>query len=433
MTDVSKLVRTRLKAKDPAEHPDANVLSAFLEQSLPDVERGPVLAHLARCSDCREVVALAHPAVEAQAVPATVAENQWRLPGLRWAAVVACFLVVGAAVLLRDRSPQVAMQTDADVTVPSAPAPATLPRLPASESDKLAQTKRQLEEEPNAAAKEKRLARETVASPHAENKPAETSRSNVAAAVASSPKTTLSETVTGGSVSHFDSLDSKEARRDESAGDLRAPAATPTQRAATTKGALVAHLSDVPEKAAGARPETVANEMQTAEVATSTAPVVGGNARSLDFPGRAKAAPAAAQTEPVNKDAGLKKQASTGFAKSELASGGAHWTLSDQGQLQRSLDNGSTWEAVPVLESVSFRALSAVGVHIWVGGAKGVLYHSADAGTHWTQVKPVSGGSQLSDDIVEMRFADVQHGELSTASGEVWITGDAGQSWRKNN
>jgi photosystem II stability/assembly factor-like uncharacterized protein len=84
------------------------------------------------------------------------------------------------------------------------------------------------------------------------------------------------------------------------------------------------------------------------------------------------------------------------------------------------------------MESVTFRALSAVGSHVWVGGAKGVLYHSADAGTHWTQVKPVSAGQQLSDDIVELRFADGQRGQLSTTSGEVWTTSDAGQTWHKN-
>jgi len=46
-------------------HPDADQLSAFLEQALPAHERDDVLAHLAICPDCREIVALTLPAVEA--------------------------------------------------------------------------------------------------------------------------------------------------------------------------------------------------------------------------------------------------------------------------------------------------------------------------------------------------------------------------------
>ena len=99
MTDVPNLVRARLAGEAPMEHPDANVLAAFSEQSLPLSEREPVLAHLARCADCREVVALALPVVETQAAPARVFGTAWRMPALRWAAVVTCFLVVGAAVL----------------------------------------------------------------------------------------------------------------------------------------------------------------------------------------------------------------------------------------------------------------------------------------------------------------------------------------------
>lgn len=45
----------------PGRHPDADQLSAFIEQALPSHERDGVLAHLAVCADCRAVVALALP------------------------------------------------------------------------------------------------------------------------------------------------------------------------------------------------------------------------------------------------------------------------------------------------------------------------------------------------------------------------------------
>ncbi len=46
----------------PDSHPDAESLNAFAEQALPEQERGQVLAHLAACSGCRQVVFLAQEA-----------------------------------------------------------------------------------------------------------------------------------------------------------------------------------------------------------------------------------------------------------------------------------------------------------------------------------------------------------------------------------
>ncbi len=52
-------------------HPDAESLSAFAEQALSERERGHVLAHLALCGRCRQVVALAQQAgLDAEVAPA---------------------------------------------------------------------------------------------------------------------------------------------------------------------------------------------------------------------------------------------------------------------------------------------------------------------------------------------------------------------------
>lgn len=48
----------------PGVHPDADQLSAFLEQALPAHEREEVLVHLAACKDCRDTVALTLPLFE---------------------------------------------------------------------------------------------------------------------------------------------------------------------------------------------------------------------------------------------------------------------------------------------------------------------------------------------------------------------------------
>ncbi len=100
------------------------------------------------------------------------------------------------------------------------------------------------------------------------------------------------------------------------------------------------------------------------------------------------------------------------------------WALSPNGDVQRSLDFGKTWQIVSVAEGSPFRAITAIGNDIWVGGNAGALYHSADSGQNWTRVAPVS-----TDDITHIEFSDPQNGLLSTANGQVWSTSDGGRTW----
>jgi hypothetical protein len=107
------------------------------------------------------------------------------------------------------------------------------------------------------------------------------------------------------------------------------------------------------------------------------------------------------------------------------------WTLSPKGAVQRSSDSGKTWQPVSVADAAGFRALSAVGANIWVGGKAGALYHSADSGQTWVRVEPAAEGKKLDQDIVSLDFADRLVGTISTATGEVWTTSDGGQSWKR--
>ena len=83
-----------------------------------------------------------------------------------------------------------------------------------------------------------------------------------------------------------------------------------------------------------------------------------------------------------------------------------------------------------MVERAKFTALSTLGPDVWVGGAAGVLYHSADNGTHWTLVKPSVEGVVLAADIASLHFTDPQHGALTTADGQQWSTEDGGRSWQ---
>jgi len=112
------------------------------------------------------------------------------------------------------------------------------------------------------------------------------------------------------------------------------------------------------------------------------------------------------------------------FAQEKKAASPVNWSLSPNGDVQRSLDSGRTWQSLPVAGS-PFRAITTVGNDVWVGGNAGALYHSADSGRSWTKVDPVS-----TDDITHIEFSDPQNGLLNTANGQVWSTSDGGRSWR---
>jgi len=140
------------------------------------------------------------------------------------------------------------------------------------------------------------------------------------------------------------------------------------------------------------------------------------------------------------------------------------WTINASGALQRSVDQGKSWQTVDVnananavvganfsaaaatsrakvkeadkvlkreLATPTFRAVAATGSDVWAGGSGGALYHSADAGDHWSRVFPAAAGASLTGDIISLEFADIQHGRASTSTSEVWITTDGGQTWQK--
>src|SRR6202051_1674889 len=107
MENVPKIVQARLQrtTREAAEaHPDADLLTAFAEQSLGESEREQVMEHVARCGECREVVALALPASESVFVPSSVRANRgaWlSWPVLRWGVVAAGMVLVASVGVLQ--------------------------------------------------------------------------------------------------------------------------------------------------------------------------------------------------------------------------------------------------------------------------------------------------------------------------------------------
>lgn len=118
MAEVPDIVVRRLQANgEVGVHPDVDALAAFVERSLNQREQTDILEHLAHCAECREVVALALPAqVDAAASLTAISPSGWlSWPVLRWSAVAACVVVVGAAVTLHYES----VQTGRHITTPA--------------------------------------------------------------------------------------------------------------------------------------------------------------------------------------------------------------------------------------------------------------------------------------------------------------------------
>src|SRR5579864_736709 len=101
MQEISNSLRQRLRARpEPAVHPDPDLLTAYIEQALPPVERSQVVQHLADCGYCREVVSLSLPEPQPVqvAAPAPV-RSRWWVPAYRWAAVAATLTIAATLVI----------------------------------------------------------------------------------------------------------------------------------------------------------------------------------------------------------------------------------------------------------------------------------------------------------------------------------------------
>jgi hypothetical protein len=432
MEQLPNIVRERLQAGAGGDHPDADLLTAFAEQALPDRERSLVLLHLSHCTDCRDVLALAVPPVTAASGSLDTARPvrgfQWR--ALRWGAAVACVVIVGSAVLLRrDAFKAQSVKTAAVREEPLAEQYA----YPPGEQD--AATKLRAQRAMSSAmenANEKDMGRvgdKVLKRPAPLKLPAAVPAAPVAQATRRDQK---KEVVIG-------------SMHGAGAGVLGAMAAKPAEAWA---GAPAQTVSDerknpVPE----ARPEsrnvtdltTLGKSSEGIEVEAASTPVEAESGDKKDAPGKAKPASNAAMDAMgaplVMTQDQVDHPAETVSQKMDRAklrrSPVSRWTISSDGRLQHSIDSGQTWQPVAVADKASFRALSANGPDVWAGGAAGLLYHSADSGASWTQVKPTFANATLTADIAAIEFTDLQHGKITTSAGEVWATEDAGQTWRK--
>ena len=442
MQDVPQIVRERLRAVPPAvDHPDADALTAFAERSLPDGERAVVLEHLARCGNCRDIVALALPEVDAAQALTTPARTGWLTwPALRWGFAAAGLVVIGSFGLIEYEHSKPAMTVVKNSRQESVTAKvqSTRPNVAPSREPQKAQ-----DVLPPSAA--------PVAGTAPAKLPEAKLMSRVAPPTASEPQSRGAvHGAIGGPVAYGPHMPTQQQQQTADRLQAFTPAAPPAnqQSAGASTSLRVPSASETVNVEAAAT--QVGTRQDEARVQNQPAPLPSPPAEQLfdkDAVGKAKPA--------LN---------STGRDITQLVALTPRWAINSTGGLQRSFDQGKTWQDVDVTAGAPFsgmkglaatntartkeyyadkkalktpaglpvfRAVAVTGTDVWAGGSQGVLFHSVNAGDRWAQVVPSSTGIALTGDIVGLEFTDAQHGRITTSTGEIWTTGDQGQTWQK--
>ena len=451
MENIPKIVRERLRVATVAvDHPDADMLTAFAERALPEAERATVLGHLARCGECREIVALALPPLEAAAMPVALSRTRrFTWPALRWGFAVAGVAVIASLAVVqlqrRGQSSSLMMAYKAAQPAANEARNQTLPAIPQSE-----------------AAGNKKLAAALVAGKSADTGkfPARDGGSP-AASVVNSPQVAGGAGFSRGVLSHGPRLANQANQFQQQNANAFAGAnvAMPVPPLPTAKQQSSAQLvANAPVPAApqiqpsSAPVNTHAQNFDLKTEAIAEQPSNYGHGE--EKVGRAKEPPdTVVHIEPEKVLAGPVR--SDAMANSLP---NTRWGITSAGGLQRSLDQGNSWQDVNVKTTPApaaanfevmarssrakakdsakadtiengamvFRAVAANGMEVWAGGSAGQLYHSTDSGNHWSKVVPSAGGAVLTGDVVKLDFADAQHGRVSTSTSEDWITSDDG-------
>lgn len=138
-----------LVSADAGPHPDANVLTAFAEDALLPRERESVLAHVACCAECREVLSLSGSAAGPYAVASPAAHRKrtgWRIavPLLAAAAMIAVVSTLVLRHVVNNPQQNATVAKNAEVTA-NQPAPTTAVSPP-TEAGASAQKERRRED-----------------------------------------------------------------------------------------------------------------------------------------------------------------------------------------------------------------------------------------------------------------------------------------------
>jgi photosystem II stability/assembly factor-like uncharacterized protein len=105
-----------------------------------------------------------------------------------------------------------------------------------------------------------------------------------------------------------------------------------------------------------------------------------------------------------------------------------HWRINEDGQVERSLGNGG-WQQVLDAGTSRLRVVSVMVGSVWAGGDQLRLYRSVDNGATWNAVPLPPKGDEASA-ITHVRFQNPLQGRIDAADGSSWLTTDGGVTWK---
>lgn len=389
--DSNSLLRALAKGATGA-HPDANLLTGFAEGSLLAREREAVMAHLAGCAECREVLHLsaveleqarefelvaAAPSMAAPAMmpaaastPAPIAHKGPRVlrAWLPWVAAAACVAIVSVVALRygQKRTERMTAAPGSETIAVNAPPPKVAASAP-----------------PTVSVPDRR-----------ETQPRETEKKTGIA-----PPPALQQAAPQFAVSR----NAATAARQSSAQ----PPAALDQMA--TQNLIVSADSIRAQSAPQAREKSAPQE-------------------SAEMASRGQASPPAPVSPPASTGGpqGLTSGLAGSFANASLGPR-AHWRINGDGNLERAFGDGA-WQAVAIGDHARLHVVATVGGIVWAGGENDALYRSQDNGATWqpVQLPPKNGAGHV---LAHIRFDDAAAGTIEASDGTTWSTSDCGMTW----
>ena len=359
----------------PKEHPSADLLVAYMEQSLPEAERHSVVSHLAQCGDCRQVLYLASGATEdslaqQEAVIAAKKGRRW-LPRLVWVGTAAAGLLLVGGYFVRDRmasqrhetlaaSNQAVMRSESQPAQPQTQPQEASPLQGASNTVTAASR-------PNV-------------TPHA-NSPAK--KMTAVATVASAPPQQASKAIAEADVS------------------VQAPVPD-------------AYLPA--PQAQGAKADSITIEAGSLPARTATT-------QHYSF------APSAGSEHGATNEAAARVDMMNRAQFYENSAGNATWRVDSKGCVEHLSSEG--WTRSLADQSAVFRTVYARGDSVWAGGDSGILFHSSDGGAQWKKVVLSAENGPEAATIATIHFSSPQNGVVITSAGTIYATADGGATWTR--
>jgi hypothetical protein len=494
MPEVPKIVHHRLRATMPEQpHPEADVLTAFAEQALSASERDGVLQHLALCGDCRDVIALVLPAMDAVTHPVEEGErevvvsaasgrasaelnsSERRKPrfawtglawgNLRWAALAAGIAV--AVLVVRPVLEHSGKTERPAVSVVSQPALETKPAGTSeiangalaknSEVAKATEAPKSMADSKESS-NEKRQAEQAVLGGQPVNKfESEAGAVKVRSELSSRREIPSAGTdaqvagnvAVGGAMRGANSARIGAMRRNSApaAGTVLDLRASGGRQDAAGKDALNKSESDRSARsgpAPGTASEVVAVEAQGAP--TSSVPSVAfvqsdenvialnGMPALQNAPDITKAKPALDEvagkpSQDKSTQKALPSPMAAGTSFAALAKQTTSWTIAD-GTLKRSSDGGQTWKPTARSEH-ALLCFTSYGQEMWAGGQEATLLHSLDNGVTWNTVAVSFEGHPLTSAVTHIDASSPTQIVLTTDNHETWSSADGGKTWEK--